>query len=350
MYLTTLTRKMSELEPAVEFMVLESQQFPLWELEGLHNVVRVVCPGVPAGRAGRIAYQNSVLPLYMKRLQVNACLATCNVLPLGCPVPTVVVVQSLQYFDHRGDYGIVRGMYLRAAVRYACRYAKALICVSESARSELLRLTRVDGAKVRVIHHGVSPAIFGYEGNVAPDSPPYILCVATLYRYKNLERLLEAFARFKKASMTDHRLKVIGGEADVSIAELLQIARRLGIADQVEFTGPLPHAQMAAAYARASAFVYPSLAETFGHPPLEAMAVGVPVIASTAGPIPEIVGEAAELVDPLDVGDMARGISRVLLDSQRSHSLVRLGFERARAFSWDACARQTFATVRSVIG
>jgi glycosyltransferase involved in cell wall biosynthesis len=339
---------MSKQEPTAEFVVLESRQFPLAELKGLPNVTRVVCPGVPASRAGRVIYQNSALPLYLRALRVDALLATCNVLPVGCPVPSVVVVQSLQFFDHREAYGTLRGGYLRAALKYASRHADALICVSESARHELLSLTGVENTKVSVIYHGVSPAISEYRGEVRPASPPYILCVATLYRYKNLERLLEAFARFKAEASTPHRLKIIGGEADVSIADLALIAQRLGVANQVDLIGPLPHSQIATEYARASVFVYPSLKETFGHPPLEAMTIGVPVVASRAASIPEIVGDAAEMVNPLDVEDIARGLRHVLLDPDRIKDLVRLGCKRASAFTWDASARRTFETLRSV--
>jgi glycosyltransferase involved in cell wall biosynthesis len=349
MYLTTMSATMSKQQPNVEFLVLESGQFPLGELEGLPNLTRVVCRGVPLSRVGRIAYQNSALPVYLRRLRVNAFLATCNVMPRGCPVPTVVVIQSLQYFEHREAYGTFRGAYLRSALKHASRHANALICVSESARRELIRLTGVDTAKVTVTYHGVPPMIAGYIGKVQPASAPYVLCVATLYRYKNLKRLLEAFACFRRESATSHRLRIIGGEADTTIEELSLIAERLGVGDHVDFTGPLPHNQMAAEYASASAFVYPSLAETFGLPPLEAMTIGVPVVASTAGSIPEIVGNAAELVDPFDVCDIARGLSRVLLDPQRSASLVRLGFERAREFTWEESARRTFEAVRSVV-
>jgi glycosyltransferase involved in cell wall biosynthesis len=95
--------------------------------------------------------------------------------------------------------------------------------------------------------------------------------------------------------------------------------------------------------------VYPSLAETFGLPPLEAMAMGVPVVASRTGPIPEVVGEAAELVDPLDVKDIARGLASVLLDSERSQTLIRRGFQRSSEFSWDESARLTFAVIRAVL-
>jgi glycosyltransferase involved in cell wall biosynthesis len=349
MYLTTLTAKMSEQEPGVEFVVLESRQFPLAELDGIPNVTRVVCPSVPGSRAGRVIYQNSALPLYLRGLHADALLATCNVIPVGCPIPSVVVVQSLQYFDHPEAYGRLRSAYLRAALRYATRHAQSLICVSAAARDELIRLTGVNSNKVSVIYHGISPAITGYIRTTTPSTPPYILCVSTLYRYKNLERLIEAFAMLKRESGTPHRLRIIGGEADMSIADLEEFAQRLGVADRVDMVGPLAHNQIAAEYAHASVFIYPSIDETFGHPPLEAMSIGIPVVASWAGPIREIVGGAAELVDPLDIRDIARGLSQVLLNSDLSESLIRRGSERAREFSWDESARRTLDTLRSVL-
>jgi glycosyltransferase involved in cell wall biosynthesis len=180
-------------------------------------------------------------------------------------------------------------------------------------------------------------------------SPPYILCVATLYRYKNLSRLLEAFARLKAVADIPHRLRIVGGEADLSIAELANEAKRLGIREEVDLIGALPHGEIAAEYAGASAFVYPSLSETFGFPPLEAMTMGVPVVASGTGAVAEIVGDAAELVDPLNIEDIARGLARVLLDSVRARALVDLGRQRVGHFSWDKSAQRTFAAIQSAI-
>jgi alpha-1,3-rhamnosyl/mannosyltransferase len=161
--------------------------------------------------------------------------------------------------------------------------------------------------------------------------------------------LLEAFARLKIEARIPHRLKIIGGEADVSFAELEAQARALNVADYLDLVGQLPHSQLAAEYARASMFVYPSLSETFGYPPLEAMVMGIPVVASRATSIVEIVGEAAELVDPLSVEDIARGMHRVLIDPERANTLVRLGYQRANDFSWDVAAERTFEIVSSVL-
>jgi glycosyltransferase involved in cell wall biosynthesis len=349
MYLTTLITKMSEQQPKVEFVVLESQQFPLTELSDLPNVTRVVCRGAVAGRLARIAYQNSILPIILRRLSVHALLATCNVLPIGCPVPGVVVIQSLQYFDHHEAYGRLRARYLKIAVKHACRTAASLICVSQAARRDLIRLTGVSADKVTVIHHGISPALLSYCGDVRPSEPPYILCVATLYRYKNLRRLMEAFAQLRSTGDLTHRLRIVGGEADLTISELAHLARTLRIADHVDLVGPLPHERMAREYAGASAFVYPSLNETFGLPPLEAMAMGVPVVASTAPAVSEVVGDAAELVDPFSVADIARGLRRVLVDSRHTQALVQLGQRRASEFSWDSSARRTFSVIQSAV-
>ena len=349
MYLTAITKRMSKLEPRCEFVVVESRQFPLPELDGLVNVVRVQSPMTPSGRIARVVYQNTVLPIFLRRAGIDVLLATCNVLPLGCPMPSVVVAQSLQYFDYPEAYGRLRGTYLRAALRYAGRHANVLICVSESARRDLVRLTGVPTARVWVIPHGISPNITGYVGSIAPASPPYILCVATLYRYKNVSRLLQAFAMLKTQYHVPHRLRIVGGEGDVTMAELTQQANSLGIADQVDLVGPQAHERLAAAYAGASVLVYPSLQETFGFPPLEAMALGIPVVASRASSIPEVVGQAAELVDPLDVEDISRGLRQVLLDPGRSADLSRLGRDRVVGFSWDESARQTALAIRSAL-
>jgi glycosyltransferase involved in cell wall biosynthesis len=162
----------------------------------------------------------------------------------------------------------------------------------------------------------------------------YILYVGSSNPHKNLLRLLEAF---KISGLAKHiRLVISGKPTRPLIAQL----RRLKLDGAVVFTGTVSNADLAALYRGALAFVFPSLYEGFGLPPLEAMACGVPVLTSNVCAIPEVVADAALLVDPRSTDAIAQGMIRIVEDSALRDSLKRKGFLRAKAYSWDETARK----------
>jgi glycosyltransferase involved in cell wall biosynthesis len=347
MYITTLTREMAQQDPNAEFTVFDSDALPLRELDSLDQVRRVSLPAVPRNNAGRILYQNSVYPLLLDRERLDVLLATCNVIPVGCRMPVVLVIQSLQYFEHPATYGWWRGAYLRAAVKAAVRRAAEIICVSHDSCRAALRYTGGDPDRFHVIHHGVPVAATSHRRSDSEElGNPYILTVTTLYRYKNVERLIDAYARLVRDHAIPHRLRIVGGDADVTGAMLRALAAQHGVSERVDVLGAIEHDHLPVQYAGADLFVYPSLYETFGLPPLEAMALNVPVVASTATAIPEVVGDAAEMVDPLNAADIARGMAAVLFNSQRREELLKRGRERAKHFNWSNTASATLGVLR----
>jgi glycosyltransferase involved in cell wall biosynthesis len=235
-------------------------------------------------------------------------------------------------------------------VRASLRAADAVIAVSSTAREDTARLTGVSMSKIHVVQHGLfrSFATAGATAGRSTADPPYILTVSTLYRFKNTRRLIEAFSLLRHRDRVPHRLRIIGGDADVTADELRKFAQDLGISDHVDFLGAVPHDELPAQYSNAAVFVYPSLYETFGLPPLEAMAVGCPVVAANASAIPEVVGQAAELVDPLDTEDIRRGIARVLLDNSRRTALIESGRQWVKRFTWRRAALETMDVLSAV--
>lgn len=173
----------------------------------------------------------------------------------------------------------------------------------------------------------------------------FVLAVGETRTYKNIRRLITAFA---KVDIPDLVLAVVGKTNSLDEG-IIRLPDALGIPGRVRFLGQVSDGELAALYSGAQALVFPSLYEGFGIPPLEAMACGCPVIASTAASIPEVCGEAAWYVDPYDIDGIATGISRVVGDVSIQQTLRRKGLERVQRFSYDDAARRVLDILQTVL-
>ncbi len=348
MYLTTIVRAMHDCDEDTEMIVFDNLHASLSELNMPPRVRVTSLPFIPRNRVGRVLYQNTVYPLLMRYSGADALLATCNVVPFGVSMPTVLVIQSLQYFEPLAAYGAVRRHYLRVALTNSVRRASAVICVSHASKEELVKLTGIERRKVHVVYHGLPPShLAGKQpANRPPSTQPYILYVSSLYAYKNVFRVLDAYAMLRRGEGIRQRLRIIGPEADYTVEDVRRRAIGLGVGEHVDVLGAVDHTELPEHYAGADLFIYPSLYETFGLPPLEAMAAGCPVVAANSSSIPEVVGDAAELVDPLDVGMIATGMHKVLTDDARRNELVKRGQARAAEFTWERAGRQTLELLK----
>jgi glycosyltransferase involved in cell wall biosynthesis len=176
----------------------------------------------------------------------------------------------------------------------------------------------------------------------------YVLFVGSVERRKNLRGLLQAYARLLETDVACPL--VIVGTRRRGAGEIGRTLQELHLEESVIFTGYVPDADLPAIYTGADLFVFPSLYEGFGLPPLEAMACGTPVVCSNAASLPEVVGDAAIMVDPYDVEGLAEAMLRVLTDADLREHLRRKGLERARQFTWERTARETVAVYREVLG
>jgi glycosyltransferase involved in cell wall biosynthesis len=169
--------------------------------------------------------------------------------------------------------------------------------------------------------------------------------------HKNLGRLVEAYCNLAQSVDEDLGLVIAGPIGSVKLRHSLgQFLAQRGLSQKVRFTGLIPSAELADLYRQTELLVFPSLAETFGLPLVEAMSCGLPVVASNTSVMPEICGDAACYFDPLDVDDMTRAMAQVLTDSSLRHSLAQLGLERAVAFSWDKSAERLLSVISVVSG
>jgi glycosyltransferase involved in cell wall biosynthesis len=223
--------------------------------------------------------------------------------------------------------------------------------VSPSSPRDLTRTFRIPDASISVVYNAVDQ---GFLGDFAPGEAervlerhavngPYVLYAGNIKPQKNLARLIEAFA-VAKSELRDHpqlsqlKLLVIG-EALTRHADLRRAVVRSRVREDVRFLGFVPQSVLRVFYARAQAFLFPSLYEGFGLPPLEAMANGTPVLTSNVSSLPEVFSEAALLVNPENVFDIARGIRQILTDHALRETLIRRGHERVQNYSWQRAAQ-----------
>jgi glycosyltransferase involved in cell wall biosynthesis len=178
---------------------------------------------------------------------------------------------------------------------------------------------------------------------------PYILFVGSIEPRKNLLRLLQAYARLREWSMK-WRLVIVGARNYWKSSPVVQAVQAMRLQESVTFTGYVPDADLPALYNGANLFCFPSLYEGFGLPVLEAMACGTPVVTSNTSSLPEVAGDAAILVDPYNVDEIAEAMQRVLSDPDLAADLRGKGLERAKQFSWDRTARETIAVYEKILG
>jgi len=296
------------------------------------------------------------LPLLASRRKLDVLLCTVNIMPLLRRSPTVVVLQSLQYFLWPSEVGRLRRFYLRFFTPRSLARADGIIAVTETERADAIKLFDLDQSKIVAVHHGVP----NWVGEAASrrdlskphrqrDNTPYVLVVSRLYAFKNHRRLIEAFAQFIADGDHPHRLLIAGGDADVTRADLDAHATAHGVADRVQCLGVVPQADIPHLFAGAAAIAYISLYETFGLPVLEALSFGLPLVTSSSGATAEVAGGAAVLVDPESVTDIAAGLRAVLTDEQVRARLAAAGPQRVAEFTWTKCADETMDVIYAAL-
>jgi len=261
----------------------------------------------------------------------------------------VVTIHDLAFLHVPRTFSRLEALRSRLLVPGTARAAERIITGSESSKRDIAANCGVEPSKVEVIPYGVSgsfaekrdgennrsiPAKYGIQA-------PYILCVGRLNARKNLTVLAEAFSLAKKRQALPHTL-VIVGKKDHGSGGVLRSVRKTGSGD-VLFTGFVPDEDLPGLYARADVLVYPSLFEGFGFPVVEAMASGVPIVASDTPALRETMGDAGWAVNPVQAEEMAAAICSLVKDERLRRDHIAKGLARAAEFTWLRTARMTLA-------
>jgi len=247
--------------------------------------------------------------------------------PLYCASPFIFTIHDLNHIDRDENGSLLKRLYYATVMKRACHRARSIFTVSEFSRERIIEWSGVPPEKVVNVGCGVSAE---YNLNVVPhEFPfPYLLCVSNRKGHKNELRQVEAFAR---SGVADGMRLVFTGDP---AAELSDCIARNGMTESVHFVGLVSDAKLASLYRGATALVFASLYEGFGLPVLEAMACGTPVVTSNTTALPEVAGDAALLVDPTSVEQIASAMRRIVSDTPLRQQLHEKGLARAAQFSW----------------
>ncbi len=296
----------------------------------------------------RIFWEQVIQPLALWQTRVDLLHALAFVSPLLQPCPAVVTVYDLSFLRFPQSFRPFNRLYLRLFTAWSVRRARRVIAISESTRQDVLRWLDKPAEQVDVVYCGV-------DGRFRPPAPSavaafrrekklpeqFILFLGTLEPRKNVVALLHAYARLVASGGETWPALVIAGARGWFYREILAAVERLALTKQVILAGYVPEEEKPLWYAAAEFFVYPSLFEGFGLPPLEAMACGTPVIVSDTSSLPEVVGDACVRVPPTDVTALTEALAAMWHDAAARADWRRRGLERAARFSWFETARQT---------
>ncbi len=277
-----------------------------------------------------------------------------HVVPLAHP-RTVVTIHDLGYRDFPEAHPWQSRQYLHWSTRWSATVAQKVIVPSAATARDLQAGYQIDPAKIVVIPHGYHPRFRPLPATVVQQGlarlglrQPYILAVGTLQPRKNLGRTLAAFEELCRAGFP-HRLVLVGRRGWLADPIFAAITRPDSPAyGRVDLTDYLPDADVPIVYNGATVLAFPSLSEGFGLPALEALACGLPVLTSNTSSLPEVVGDAALTVNPLDSAAIATGLATLLRDESLRQTLRERGLARAAQFSWGQTARQTLAVLTTV--
>ncbi len=323
-------------------------------LDGV-DIRRVRAPFPTPNEYARALWEQTIVPIEVSRLGSDVYHSPNYILPLALRCPAVVTVHDIAFLD-RTLHRLRSHLYLSALTRHALNVARRIICVSAHTGDLLAERLPSTRERIRVVGEGVDERFRPQPEALVQEfrekfglDRSYVLFVGTHEPRKNLDRLIQAYELAIERTGSEHLLAIAGvrGWKDEAVQRALHASPAR---DRIRLLGYVPDELLPAAYTGADAFVYPSLLEGFGLPPLEAMACGAAVLTSNTSSLPEVVGNAALTVDPLDVEEIAAALQRLICDRELRLSLGAAGRMRSEQFRWAQVAEQTMAVYAEAAG
>ena len=273
-----------------------------------------------------------------------------HVLPLFCKVPSIVTVHDLGFMLHPSMHPTTQRLYLLWSTKQNVLNASHLIADSLSTQKDIIKHYNIDRNKISVVYPGFNPSNFQNRPTANLPSVPnkYILYVGTLHPRKGLLTLIDAFAQLTNDYPDLHL--VFAGRNGWMVDQIQSKVDYYGLNNKIVFLGFVPQQQLPFLYNKALVTVLPSLYEGFGYTPLESMAAGTPVVCTSAGSLPEVVGNAALIVKPADTKALFDALVSAISNDSIRKDLISKGLVRCKNFSWTDAANKTIDIMQRVFG
>jgi glycosyltransferase involved in cell wall biosynthesis len=312
-------------------------------------VTPIISPNLgTVGHGLRQIWYQSVLPLRLSMDKIDVLYSTVQEGILRPSVSQVITIHDMVSFKFPEFYPKLK-YYDRFILPRLLRSCKAVICVSESTKQDVLDNFDLKGIPIHTVYGGIDRKRYYprdgrnvYRKYALED---FILYVGDIKPHKNLGRAVEAFNKLRPKGM---KFVCAGQKTQRFFPQIKNLVKELKLEDKMVFLDYVPEEDLPYLYSGARAFIFPSLHEGFGLPPLEAMASGTPVVVSNTTSLPEVCGDAACYVDPYDVESIAEGIHKILSNKDFRDNLAKKGLERARVFSWETTASKILDILKEV--
>jgi glycosyltransferase involved in cell wall biosynthesis len=356
-YISGICRRLPALPGPERYVLYTNEAVKTWPgVEG--ERLRIVSTPMPTTNPLlRIVWEQTVLPVLARRHNVDLLHCPLNVRPIASTPPVVLTIHDLTFERFPDRFNPLKQRYLSWLTRHSAHRARRVLADSAATKEDVERYYGISPSRVDVVYPGVDDDFRPYQARDAADAAALaqfrarhhlperiILYLGTLEPRKNVDRLVHAYSRLVAQGLPHHL--VLAGGKGWHYQAIFQAVEDLGLRERVHFPGYVSREEQPLWYNAADVFVYPSLYEGFGIPPLEAMACGVPVVTSDTSSLPEAVGDAGTTVDPTDVEALTEAIGRVLNDPSRAASLRGAGRRRAALFTWEAAAERCLASYR----
>jgi len=290
------------------------------------------------------------LPYLAAKLNLDLLHMPANLCSAFVPCPQITSIHDANFMRYPQTYDTLYRWYAQIFFKMAAKRSTRIIASSQAAKEDIIRYFKARPEKIEVIYHGLTHRDSGSSGseNVG-EFKPYIFFAGAIEPHKNLLRLVQAFERVvNDPGLRDYNLVIAGGFGH-DYVNLVDLVEKLKLKGKVHLLGYVGDEKLAELYQNADLFVFPSLNEGFGFPPLEAMQYGIPVAASGVSSLPEVLGDSALFFDPLDVSSIAQAIYSLLTDENKRKNLIERGRRRIKKFSWESCVEKTQKFYKKVL-
>jgi glycosyltransferase involved in cell wall biosynthesis len=287
----------------------------------------------------------------LKKEKIEVLHCTANTAPLYSSVPLIVTIHDIIYLEQvnfKGtSYQNLGNLYRRFIVPKIAKKSKLILTVSEYERQNIVKRLRLPEEKVKVLYNGVGTQFNNQYSKEEVEQfrqkyglpSQFIMFLGNTAPKKNTLNVIKAYVDFCLQNQNRIPLVLLDYKKEF-VGKILDELNQTGILSQFVFPGYVPYRDIPLMYNAATLFLYPSLRESFGLPILEAMACGVPVITSNTSSMPEVAGNAAEIIDPFNYKELSSAIARLLIDEDLRHSYKQKGLQRAKKFTWKASAEE----------